>query len=356
MATALLKELPWNLVTKNLHGHELLRKKLREKISKLEKHLKHFPADTVHLHIALERHPRREYYTAALTLRVPSNILRSKKSGPDLIKTFDDAVKALMRELESLKAELRRETFWKRKGRRDQLRRLKTTGFNAQPQAEGIGPQNETDVLQELLEQHNRRLLRYMRRHLWHEVVTGELPSGAVDARAVLDEVAGRALAEPHKKPAEMGYLLWLYVLARQEIARRCKEFKTWAKEMISLEAPKIIRDDAEAAAGYDPEQPLDIIENELEPPLAETKDLLPDARVESPDKIASRHDLLAQMRKTANTWAKPEREMFELYFVEGFEPEEIAMIMGQSSNSVNELIVLLQKRLRTEVLDQAVV
>jgi len=195
-----------------------------------------------------------------------------------------------------------------------------------------------------------------MRRHLWHEVVTGELPSGAVDARAVLDEVAGRALAEPHKKPAEMGYLLWLYVLARQEIARRCKEFKTWAKEMISLEAPKIIRDDAEAAAGYDPEQPLDIIENELEPPLAETKDLLPDTRVESPDKIASRHDLLAQMRKTANTWAKPEREMFELYFVEGFEPEEIAMIMGQSSNSVNELIVLLQKRLRTEVLDQAVV
>ena len=56
MATILLKELPWKLVTKNLHGHELLRKKLREKISKLEKHLKHFPADTVHLHIALDRH------------------------------------------------------------------------------------------------------------------------------------------------------------------------------------------------------------------------------------------------------------------------------------------------------------
>ncbi|HUA67636.1 MAG TPA: hypothetical protein VMA13_03735 [Candidatus Saccharimonadales bacterium] len=153
-----------------------------------------------------------------------------------------------------------------------------------------------------------------------------------------------------------MGYLLWLYVLARQEIARHCKEFKTWAKETISLEAPKIIEDDAEAAAGYDPEQPLDIIENELEPPLAETKELLPDTRVESPDEIAARHDLLAQMRKTANTWPKAECDVFELYFVEGFEPEEIAMIMGRSSNSMREIIELLQKRLRTEVLEQALV
>lgn len=347
MATALLKELPWNLVTKNLHGHELLRKKLREKISKLEKYLNHFPADTVHLHIALERHSRREYYTAALTLRVPSNILRSKKSGPDIIKTFDDAVKALLRELES---------FWKRKGRRDQLRDFKRTVFTTQPQAEGVGPQNDADVLRDLLEQHNRRLLRYIRRHLWHQVATEELPTGAIDARSALDEVARRALAESQKKPAEFGYLLWLYVLARQEIARRSKEFKAQAKETVPLEAPTIVRDDAEAAAGYDPEQPLDIIENELEPPVAEAKDLLPDARMQPPDEIAARHDLLAQMRKTANTWPKPERDAFDLYFVEGFEPEEVAMVVSQPVNQVLELIAQVQQRLRTEVLEQALV
>jgi ribosomal subunit interface protein len=146
MARALLKELPWNLVTKNLHGHELLRKKIHQKISKLEIHLKHFPVGTVHLHIALERHPKREFYTAALTLRVPSNILHSKSPRPDLIKAFDDAVKALLREVESLKAELRREAFWRRKARRGQLREWKTSGFSAQPQAERTGPQSEQDV------------------------------------------------------------------------------------------------------------------------------------------------------------------------------------------------------------------
>lgn len=308
MPTTLLKELPWNLVTKNLHGHELLRKKLREKISKLERHLNHFPADAVYLHIMLERHPRKELHTAALTLRVPSNILHSKKSAPDVITAFDDAVKSLLRELLSLKAELRREAFWKRKGRREQLRQLKSGGFTTQPQAEGTGPQNETDVLRDMLEQHRRRLLRYVRRHLWHQVATGELPSGAIDARAVVDEVARLALASPEKKPASVGCLLWLYMLARQEIVRRCNAFKTLAKDAVPMEALKIVNEDAEAAAGYDPEQPLDIIENELEPPLAETKDLLPDTRVESPDHIAARHDLLAQMRKTVNSWPKPER------------------------------------------------
>ncbi len=60
-------------------------------------------------------------------------------------------------------------------------------------------------------------------------------------------------------------------------------------------------RADAEAAAGYDPEQPLDIIEQELEPPIAETKDLLSDPQAESPAEIVARKDLLAQMRKRSD-------------------------------------------------------
>ncbi|HEV2453816.1 MAG TPA: HPF/RaiA family ribosome-associated protein [Verrucomicrobiae bacterium] len=354
MATTLSRELPWNLVTKNLHGHELLRKKLRQKISKLETHLNHFPIDAVHLHIALERHPRKELHTAALTLRVPSTILRSKKSAPDIIKAFDDAVKGLLRELLSLKSELRREAFWKRKGRRDQLRQLKSTGFTTQPQAEGIGPQNDTEVIRDLLEQHNRRLIRYVRRHLWHEMATGELPAGAIDACAVVDEVARRALVEPRKKPIKAGYLLWLYMLARQEIARSCEELKMQARETVSLETPQSLSENLALADGYDPEQPLDIIEKEFEPSLTDGGEILADAQTATPDAIAAQHDLLAQMRQTAKSWPKLEREIFELYFVEGFEPDEIAMITGRSVTGARDVISSLQKRLREEVLEQA--
>jgi ribosomal subunit interface protein len=356
MTTTALTELPWNLVTRNLHGHELLRKKLRQKISKLERLLQHFPADAVHLHIALERNPKKEYYTAALTLRVPSNILRSRKSSPDLIKAFDEAVRALQRELAALKSQLRRETFWKRKARRGQLHQLKATGFAPQPQAEGTGPQDAADVLRELLQQHHAELLRYVRRYLWHEVRLGDVPEGAIDARAVVDEVARRALAAPENKPAESGLLLWFYRLARQELSRRFKALEAQAQEAVPLEEPHVLPEDAEAAAGYEPEQPLDIVEEILEPPVVETKDLIPDARTAPPDEVLAHKELLEQLQKTANSWPKPEREAFELHFVEGFEPDEVAMVLGLTTQGANELLASIRGRMRDTLLAQSAV
>ena len=346
----------WNLVTKNLHGHELLRKKLRQKIAKLEKHLQHFPPDTVHLHITLERHPQKPLHTAALTLRVPSNVLCSEKTSPDVIKAFDDSVKALLRELDSLKSELRREMFWKRKARREQLHQLKAAGFAPAPQDEGAGPQNRTDVIRELLASHYARLLRHVRRQLWHDVTAGDVPRDAIDPRAVVDEAAHRALAAPQKKPERMNYLLWLYVLARQELARRRQALKAQAEEVVPIETPRFMPDDLAMVEGYDAEQPLDIIERQLEPPVTEIKDTLPDPQSKSPDRVAEQQELLAELRRLASSWPKPEREVFELYFVEGFEADEVAMIVTQPVARVHEIIRTLQQKLRAEALRQALV
>src|SRR5207247_1971013 len=267
---------------------------------------------------------------------VPSNILHSQKSAPDVIKSFDDAVKALRRELESLKSDLRREALWKRKARRAELRAAKEFLFAAAPMAAGTGPQNDTDVIRALIGQSHARLLRYVRRHLWHEVALGKIGRDAIEARTVVDEVARQALAAPEKKPAKLGFLLWLYVLARQELTRRCKALQAQARETVALEEPRVLPEDAEAAAGYEPEQPLDIIEQTLEPPIVEAKDLIPDARATPPDEVLAQKELLEQLQQTANNWPKPEREAFELYFVEGFEPEEIGMMLGLSTKNAN--------------------
>jgi len=136
----------WSLVTKNLHGHEMLRKQIHEKVSKLEKHLKHFPPDAVHLQIVLGRQPKRCLHTAALNLRLPSNILHSEKSSTDVIKAFDDAVEALLREVESLKARLRRERLWKHQQRREEVHRLTATGFTAETMPDGSGPQDSEEA------------------------------------------------------------------------------------------------------------------------------------------------------------------------------------------------------------------
>ena len=52
--------------------------------------------------------------------------------------------------------------------------------------------------------------------------------------------------------------------------------------------------------------------------------------------------------------WPKPEREAFELYFVEGFEPDEIGMVLGLSTKQANELLDNIRSRLREALLAEA--
>ncbi len=107
-------KLKWGLKAKGLQPHAQLQGKLAQKVKKMESHLEHFPADAVFLEVHLEKHPRKPLFTAGLTLRLPSNQLRAEKSGPDPVPAFDQAVKALLRELSGLKSALRHETDLKR--------------------------------------------------------------------------------------------------------------------------------------------------------------------------------------------------------------------------------------------------
>ncbi len=106
--------LNWNLVTKHIRPHGQLQQKLQEKVQKMETHLEHFPADAVNLQVNLSRHPKKDSFTASLTLRLPSNILHAEKTGPDPIPAFDSAFKTMLREVAVLKSALRRESQWHR--------------------------------------------------------------------------------------------------------------------------------------------------------------------------------------------------------------------------------------------------
>jgi ribosomal subunit interface protein len=296
----------WSVVTENVREDDLLRKKLRQKIGKLERHLRHFPPDTVHLQIALARHARKELYRAGLTLRVPHNLLRSEKAAFDLIAAFDNAMKALLRELEKLKEQLRREPEWKRKQRRQQLHE----GFTAEPMATGTGPQTVRDVVAALLEKEEAALLRHLRRLLRQHELTGELPPGAMDARAVVDEVARQALAAPDDKPDDRSYRVWLYDLARRELQRRIRAWREESREKLPVE-----------------------------PPVETT-----------PDVEVARKDWLEYLQHASKNWPADERAVLELYFVEGFEPEEVAMLLKRPRKEVDALIGAVQTRLRWEM------
>ena len=344
--------LPWNLVTKNLHGHELLRKKILEKITKLERHLKHFPPGTVHLHIALERHSKKKLFTATLTLRVPSNILQSVKSAHDVIQAFDDAVKVMLGELETLKSRLRKERLWKREARHEELHQLKASGFAPEPMPEGTGPQNVVDVVQEFLKQQYDFLVRHVERRIRNDELAGDVPRGALNVRDIVDEVARQVEASTEQKPKEMGWLLWIYYLIHQEIRRQQSALKRKRETEVSLDDVKRLPPEPDEAEGYDAEQPLEIFEQEFQPRVIWTQEVIPDSHAAPPDLIVAQKDLMAQLQNIIGTFSRAERELFEFYFVEGLEPEEIAAITEQPLQKIQANLNSIQHRLRELMLD----
>jgi ribosomal subunit interface protein len=324
--------IPWNIVTKNLSPSDAripLEKKLQQKIAKFERHLAHFPPDAVHLQIVLERHPRKDRYLASLTLRVPSDILHSEEAGRDLIGAFDEAVKSLLRKLKSYKSSLRGEKFWKRKERREKLHALKASGFAFEPQGEGEGPQTRKEVVRELFQQHDKEFLRHISRHILQDELTGDLPKNAVNPVDVLSEVGRRAESKANEGPKRGSWLAWFYRLIHEELKRQRRLWKQKKPEQL-----KTSLEEVEASPGQAPTADA-------------TREEVP------PVEIAVRKDVVAQLEQDMRNWPRPEREVFELYYVEGLDPEEIAMITNQPLRSARENLESIQRRLRDEMLAQ---
>jgi len=324
--------IPWNIVTKNLLPSDAripLEKKLQQKIAKFERHLAHFPPDAVHLQIVLEKHPRKDRYLASLTLRVPSDILHSEEAGRDLIGAFDEAVKSLLRKLKSYKSSLRGEKFWKRKERREKLHALKATGFAFEPQGEGAGPQTRKEVVRDLFQQHYKEFLRHVRRHILQDELAGDLPKDAVNPRDVLNEVARRAETKANEGPKRGSWLAWFYRLIHEELKRQRRLWKQ--------KKPKQVKT-----------SPAEVPVSASQAPTADaTPEEVPAVE------IAARKDVVAQLEQDMRNWPRPEREVFELYYVEGLDPEEIAMITNQPLKAVRENLESIQRRLRDEMLAQ---
>jgi len=342
----------WNLVAKNFKPSLYLEKKLHQKLAKLERHLRRFPPEAVHLTVFIERHPKKETYAASATLRVPSNILHAGKSAADAAAAFDAAVKALLEELKTLKAALRREAFWKRRMRREELREAKAAGFAESPLPPGEGPQDLGAVIRELFAKQYEALLRHARRCVRQEVLAGVIPEGAVDPRDAVDEAARKAVRSPDRKPAGMSWEIWFYCLLHQELLRQIREAARETAEETSVEE---LETDKEAFQTVPEPEDASSAEPEKRVPEGETEEgALIDATAFRPDQAAARDDLLEYIQQRLKSWPAEERQIFELHFVEGFEADEIAMILKRKAETVRRLIARIQEKIRELLLDEA--
>jgi len=347
-------EFPWNIVLHDVQLDPYLEKKIKQDVQKIGRRLKNFHPDLVHLKIDIWRHPRRPRFHVRLTLRVPSNILHAERSNKDLVLAMNEATRALIEELDALKSELRREVFWKRKHRRAALRELKVQGFTAEPMPSGTGPQTLGAMVRALFEQHYDQILRHVRRHIRHDETIGAIPRGAVSPMEIVDELAVQVEEEAEKKPANMSWLVWFYHLAHKKLEEIRKHY---AQE----KAEEVPAEELEPAPAKEEwlEEPEDSSTAEPRPAEEEREAHLPEPVVEpsgKPDQEVERKDMLEFLQKHIQSWSKLDRQVFELYYVEGFEPDEIAMILGVKPTTVMRRLNELQNRIRQLLLEEAAV
>ncbi|MEY2439697.1 MAG: Sigma-70, region 4 [Verrucomicrobiota bacterium] len=74
------------------------------------------------------------------------------------------------------------------------------------------------------------------------------------------------------------------------------------------------------------------------------------------PPEFFPEKDVMLHLEQDIRNWPRDEREVFELYFVEGLEPEEIAMVMNQSREKIQEVLASIQQRMREQTLEKQAV
>lgn len=344
----------WNLVAKNLMPHDQLQRKMRQKIARLEQHLRKFPMDAPRLSVRIERLSKRQKFKVALALRSSSNTVRSAKLASDPVVALDEAIKTLLRELQSLTAEPRHDKTRNRK-RRSTPEKPKAglTSPSILPRTPAAAP--TSDAVAEALRFHYPRLIEHVRRRLERDEAGREIPEGAIDAASVVDEVARHALDNPGGLPPGHGYRVWFYRLALLDLRRRYQFFRKAARESVSLQDAAWSKDDAESVQGFDSEQPLKIIAEQSEPFIAGGRAVLADTHALSPEEELEHKDFIEYLQRVATGWPQAERDVFELHFLEGFTADEVAMIEGLSVGQTDAIIGAVHGRIRDLMMTAAV-
>jgi len=131
IASVARENMKHNVEFKNFQADKRIRKLVDNLLKKLEKLAKRFPPDEVFLRLMIEENPVRKLYHVSLTLEIPGKTpatkktLATKEERHDLTETLRDAFDEIERQLEAYKSTLLGEHLWKRRAKREELRRMK---------------------------------------------------------------------------------------------------------------------------------------------------------------------------------------------------------------------------------------
>jgi RNA polymerase sigma factor (sigma-70 family) len=346
-----------------------IEKEIQQHVQKLDRYLHVFRPELVHLHGTIDR-GRRDGFTAALNLRLPTGQLFSNDEGDTPSAAVKVAFSELLGQLKRHKELLRSEHKWKRvrKGSIEPVARAEaaverlmgsreareTSGDAASPAPKtkrdngAAAPEEITTAtfaaenrnlfqadIRHYIDANLARLERYIARELRFRESVGDIEPGQVTENEVVDEVVLAALSM-EERPRNVSLERWLYRLAIEavrQLSRPQEEDSALHLEQ-TVREPNVSGSDEVLLQYHQPGETLN------------REDVIPDSAAGNPEELAANDEFIAQLDLALRGTRREDRETFLLYAIEGFTVREIGQVFGRELSAVRSSIAAARNHL----------
>jgi len=314
-----------------------LEKEINRQIEKLQKRLRVFRPELVHLKAVVEQNSPREGTHVSLNLRLPSGQLAAEEKASSPAAAIKAAFDELMQQVTRHKDLLRSSHKWRRpKG---------TTKESPEPGvpfeqtlAVVLAPTISAADVRSYVDANLSRLQRFVDRELYFRHTEADQASNGVSTDEVVDEVIAQALTDGDR-PEKLALEPWLYQLAMRAMDNMTAAGNDPGSSVHLEDNTRRQNVEASDEAALQFHQPDEIWTKESS---------IPDRRLTTPEQAAYSDEMVALVQAALRGVDRSDRESFLLYGIEGFSLLEIAAITGRHLEAVNESIGRAREQLRS--------
>jgi RNA polymerase sigma factor (sigma-70 family) len=318
-------------------------------IRKLERRLRVFKPDLVHLHAIVDQQNGHGPSTS-LNLRLPSGQMAVQQTAPigekvlaALKAAFNDLFSQLTRHKDMLRGQ------WSRRLRRPARNAMRQEIENAAAEAAFAGNPPAVERGSAALPSSNLEewanggmgdLKAFIERELRFRAAAGQIREDQISVEEVIDEVMLSALARENGGGQLLSQESWLIRLALDAIRRLAKNNADTAS--VSLDAPAR----AQNVSGSD-ENLLQFHQYDDQP---QEEAVIRDQAVATPEEIYMNEETVAQLEVALIGVPARHREAFILFTLEGFTVDEIARLSDRPPDEVRKSIHQARERVQQKM------
>jgi RNA polymerase sigma factor (sigma-70 family) len=289
-------------------------------VQKIRKTLHTYSSEVVDLDVTVAKLTRGSQYQTSMVLALPQRSIRVEEVEDNPTSSIVRAFAELRRRINRFKSQLTRERLW----RREPLRTW----------TESAG--DTSQVLGNSINQNLEKIENYIRRELYHNVVTGILPPGHVEPHALVDDVFLEVTSNIHSRPPTVSVEQWMFQMARERIRELLEEVEKRRDDAHIEELVETTPQwEDELLNFYQPDESLHL------------EDLVRDNTSADPEQLLEREEVEERIQEAIAHLPAVIRESFVLFAVEGFTSDEVAMITGKKSGQVLDDVETARETLR---------